>query len=205
MSEDGTNSWRLATAKDLVVNTIAALPGVLLIGTDGAGVLRSTDAGRSFGAANSGFSEHLISRVLVGRESGRLFVGISGDRFHSGVLTAARLEGPWTKLGEGLEGRELLALTLAGSELLAGTDDGVFLSVSHCGTWRRPPHAARRLGCSPARRRRGGALGPHVPGRDRARPAALDRRRGELATPEAWAWRIRSPRSQPRRATRTWP
>lgn len=139
VSEDGTNNWRLATAKDLVVNTIAALPGVLLIGTDGAGVLRSTDAGRSFSPANSGFSEHLISRVLVGRESGRLFVGISGDRFHSGVLTAAQLEGPWTKLGEGLEGRELLALTSAGSELLAGTDDGVFLSVSHCGSWRRLP------------------------------------------------------------------
>ncbi len=137
VSDDSSNSWRLTTAKDLVVNAIAALPGALLIGTDGAGVLRSTDGGRSFTPANAGFSEHLISRVLVGRESGRLFVGISGDRFHGGVLTASRLEGPWTKLGEGLEGRELLALTLAGPEVLAGTDDGVFLSVSHCGNWRR--------------------------------------------------------------------
>ncbi len=139
VSDDSANSWRLATAKDLVVNAIAALPGVLLIGTDGAGVLRSTDGGRSFAASNAGFSEHLVSRVLMEPEAGRLVVGVSGDRFHSGVLTAPRLEGPWTKLGDGLEGREVLALTLAGSEVVAGTDDGVFLSVSHCGNWRRLP------------------------------------------------------------------
>jgi photosystem II stability/assembly factor-like uncharacterized protein len=139
VSEDGTGSWRLATAKDLVVNTIAALPDVLLIGTDGAGVLRSTDGGRSFAPANSGFSEHLVSRVLFQPGSARLVVGVSGDRFHSGVLTAAATGGPWTKLGEGLEGREVLALTLAGAETLAGTDDGIFVSVSHCGLWRRLP------------------------------------------------------------------
>lgn len=139
VSEDGTGTWRLATAKDLVVNTIAALPGVLLIGTDGAGVLRSVDGGRTFAAANVGFSEHLVSRVLFQPGGERLVVGVSGDRFHSGVLTAASAGGPWTKLGEGLEGREVLALTPAGAETLAGTDDGVFLSVSHCGLWRRLP------------------------------------------------------------------
>ena len=139
VSEDGTNTWRLATSKDLVVNAIAALPGALLIGTDGAGVLRSTDGGRSFTAANSGFSEYLVSRLLIAPGSGRVMAGISGDRFHSGVLTAPRPQGPWTKLGEGLEGRQVLALAWAGSEVVAGTDDGVYLSVSHCGTWQRLP------------------------------------------------------------------
>ncbi len=139
VSEDATATWRLATAKDMVVNAIAALPDVLLIGTDGAGVLRSVDGGRTFTSANAGFSEHLVSRVLFQPGTARLVVGVSGDRFHSGVLTAPVTGGPWTKLGEGLEGREVLALTLAGSETLAGTDDGVFLSQSHCGLWRRLP------------------------------------------------------------------
>jgi photosystem II stability/assembly factor-like uncharacterized protein len=141
VSADGTATWRLATTRDLVVNAIAALPGVLLIGTDGAGVLRSVDQGRTFSAANRGFSEHLISRVLFAPRSGRLVVGVSGDRFHSGVLTAPESAGPWSKLAVGLEGREILALSLAGGESLAGTDDGVFLSVSHCGLWRRLPTA----------------------------------------------------------------
>jgi photosystem II stability/assembly factor-like uncharacterized protein len=135
ISDDDSASWRLATAKELVVNAILAQPGQILLGTDGAGVLRSTDAGRSWSAANDGFAGHVVARVLVA--DGRMIVGVSGDRRHSGVLTAAKPEGPWTKLANGLEGRELLALALAGSEVLAGTDDGVFLSASHCGEWRR--------------------------------------------------------------------
>ena len=135
ISGDETATWRLATPKELVVNAILAQAGQLLLGTDGAGVLRSTDGGLTWSAANDGFSEHVVSRVLVA--GGRVIVGVSGDRQHSGVLTAAKPEGPWTKLANGLEGRELLSLALAGSEVLAGTDDGVFLSASHCGEWRR--------------------------------------------------------------------
>src|SRR5215510_13318093 len=84
---------------------------------------RSTPA-----ASNTGFAEQLVSRLLF--DSGRLVAGIMGDRHHSGVLVAARPEGPWTRLGEGLEGREVLALTLVNGEVLAGTDDGLFLSAS---------------------------------------------------------------------------
>ncbi len=149
VSDDASASWRLATAKDLVVNAIAALPDSVVIGTDGAGVLRSTDGGRTFTTANAGFSEQLVSRVLFQPGTGRLVVGVSGDRFHSGVLTAAKTEGPWTKLGEGLEGREVLALSLTGPETLAGTDDGVFLSQSHCGLWRRLPTAIAGLDVHP--------------------------------------------------------
>lgn len=137
ISEDDAASWRLATSKQLVVNSVVKTLGTILLGTDAAGVLRSEDRGRSFAASNAGFAEHLVSRLLFEPGSGRLLAGIIGDRHHSGVLTAARPEGPWTKLGEGLEGREVLAIALAGEQVVAGTDDGVFLSVSHCGEWRR--------------------------------------------------------------------
>ena len=143
LSEDDAMTWRLMTRSDLVVNAIAPIPraqgGAILIGTDGAGVLRSTDEGRTWIASNDGFAERAFTRVLIDPAAGRVVVGVKGDRSHSGVLRAPRPEGPWTRVGDGLEGREVLALVVDGGELIAGTDDGVFRSVSHCGLWRRLP------------------------------------------------------------------
>ncbi|HET7291266.1 MAG TPA: hypothetical protein VFM88_02470 [Vicinamibacteria bacterium] len=143
ISEDDTATWRLATSKQLVVNSVARTRQAILLGCEAAGVLRSDDGGRTFVASNDGFAEQLVSRLLLDAAGGRLVAGIMGDRHHSGVLVAARPEGPWTRLGEGLEGREVLSLALADGEVLAGTDDGVFLSVSHCGAWRRLPTVVR--------------------------------------------------------------
>ena len=48
-----------------MVNAPVAQPdGSLLVGTDGAGVLRSTDSGRTWADSNVGFSERFVSRVL---------------------------------------------------------------------------------------------------------------------------------------------
>ena len=142
-TDDSGASWRLLTEKQLVVNAVLALPdGTLLLGTDGAGVLRSGDGGRAWSASNDGFSERFVSRLLFDSAGGRVLAGILGDRQYGGVLEARRPEGPWTRVGDGLEGREVFALALAGGEVLAGTDDGVFLSVSHGGQWRRLPTVA---------------------------------------------------------------
>ncbi len=143
VSEDDTATWRLATRQDVVVNAIALLPrsagGVLLLGTEGAGVLRSSDGGRTFAPSNDGFAERIFARVVVDPSGSRIVVGVKGDRNHSGVLRAPRPEGPWTRVGDGIEGREVLALALDGDEIVAGTDDGLFLSASHCGLWNRLP------------------------------------------------------------------
>jgi photosystem II stability/assembly factor-like uncharacterized protein len=143
VSEDDTATWRLATKTDVVVNAIAPLPraagGVLLLGTEGAGVLRSTDGGRTFSASNEGFAERVFARVVVDPSGLGIVVGVKGDRTHSGVLRAPRPEGPWTRVGDGIEGREVLALALDAGEVVAGTDDGLFRSVSHCGLWTRLP------------------------------------------------------------------
>jgi photosystem II stability/assembly factor-like uncharacterized protein len=140
-SEDGMATWRLMTSKDLVVNSIAMLPrargGTLILGTDGAGVLRSSDGGETWSASNEGFSERLFSRVLFDGRGGRVLAGVLGDRQHGGVFAAPRPEGPWAKLGRGLEGREVLSLDLTPSGILAGTDDGLFLSEPGGADWRR--------------------------------------------------------------------
>ena len=138
-SGDGGGSWRRATPKDLVVNAVLALPEALLLGTEGAGVLLSADGGRTWTTSNEGFSERLVSRLLLDPARGRVLASVRADRRHGGVLVAPASGGPWTTLGTGLEGREVLSLALLGDEVLAGTDDGVFVSASHCGLWTRLP------------------------------------------------------------------
>ncbi|HEY6553280.1 MAG TPA: hypothetical protein VI669_07995, partial [Vicinamibacteria bacterium] len=65
VSDDNARSWRAATARNLVVNALVALPdGTLLLGVEGAGVLRSPDRGRRWTYANRGFSERFVSRIV---------------------------------------------------------------------------------------------------------------------------------------------
>jgi photosystem II stability/assembly factor-like uncharacterized protein len=140
LSEDDGASWRVVTRQDLVINAIVPLPGgSVLLGTDGAGVLRSGDRGLNWEASNDGFAERFVGRLVFDSANRRVLAAIASDRFHGGVLSAPRPGGPWVSLGSGLEGREVLSIGATGQEVLAGTDDGVFLSVSHCGSWRRLP------------------------------------------------------------------
>jgi len=138
MSEDAGITWRLGTQKELVINSIVTLPGgIVLLGTDGAGVVRSIDGGRSWVASNAGFSERFVSRMLFDRVGRRVLAGIWGDRRHGGVFAASSARGPWYRFGTGLEGREVLSLGLIGNEVIAGTDDGLFLSTGATGAWAR--------------------------------------------------------------------
>jgi photosystem II stability/assembly factor-like uncharacterized protein len=126
-SDDDLATWRLVTRKDLVVNSIAVLPGgAILAGCDGAGIIRSADRGESWTSSNDGFSERFISRVLFDPAGDRMLAAIREDRRHGGVLAAPVTGGSWAPVAPGLEGREVFALTVLGRGLFAGTDDGVF-------------------------------------------------------------------------------
>jgi photosystem II stability/assembly factor-like uncharacterized protein len=140
VSANETNTWRLVTARDLVVNAVLSLPGgALLIGADGAGVLRSEGRAEGWLASNDGFSERFVSRIAFDLPRGRLFATVLGDRHYGGVLVAPSATGPWEKLAPGLEGREALSLdVLPGGAVLAGTDNGLF-TTSDGGPWRRLP------------------------------------------------------------------
>ena len=136
MSSDASVTWRQVTQKDLVVNALVALPGgTILLGTDGAGVVRSTDSGKTWLTSNQGFSERFVSRTVFDPVQRRVVASVWGDRRHGGVFFAQGPRGPWSRLGTGLEGREVLSLALVGREVLAGTDDGLFLSGSSTGVW----------------------------------------------------------------------
>jgi photosystem II stability/assembly factor-like uncharacterized protein len=146
ISEDDGAHWRLATSEELVVNAIVILPGgSLLLGTDGAGVLRSEDRGAHWEASNEGFSDRAVSRVIFDWNRGRVLAGVLNDRQYGGVFVAtepvpgAPVTG-WGPLAKGLEGREVTALAVTSEAVLAGTDDGVFLVENVRGAaWLRLP------------------------------------------------------------------
>jgi photosystem II stability/assembly factor-like uncharacterized protein len=150
MSDDGATTWRLATRDDLVVNAILALPGgTVLLGTEGAGVVRSDDAAATWTASNQGFSERFVSHMLFEPTGRRLLAGIWGDRRHGGVFAAPGPRGPWNRLGTGLEGREVLSLASYEDTMLAGTDDGIYLWTAAADAWRRVRTLARGLELHP--------------------------------------------------------
>jgi photosystem II stability/assembly factor-like uncharacterized protein len=146
ISEDGTATWRLASHRDLVVNAVLALPGGrVLVGTEGPGVLASTDGGRTFTASNDGFSERFVSRVVFDHVGKRVIASVWGDRHFGGVFVAPSPRGPWSRLGAGLEGREVLSVALLGRDILAGTDDGIFVWRPEGTVWTRLPTAVDKV------------------------------------------------------------
>lgn len=140
VSEDDGSTWRRATRKELVVNAVVALPGGgILLGTEGAGVLRSADRGQTWVTSNTGFSERFVFKVLFDDEAGRIVVAEWGAPHYSGVFVSPTVGGPWVRLGEGMDGRQVLSLAVLGPTLLAGTDDGVFARPPDAPAWVRLP------------------------------------------------------------------
>ena len=138
VSEDGGGTWRRSTRKELVVNAVVALPGGgILLGTEGAGVLRSADRGQSWVTSNTGFSERFVFKVLFDAEGGRVAVAEWGAPHYGGVFVSPTVGGPWQRLGEGMDGRQVLSLGVLGPTLLAGTDDGVFARAPDAPAWVR--------------------------------------------------------------------
>ncbi|HEU5309985.1 MAG TPA: YCF48-related protein, partial [Candidatus Eisenbacteria bacterium] len=133
VSRDGGDSWRRATKK-LVINAVVARPdGSILVGTEEEGVLRSKDGGESWITSNTGFSERFVSNLLFDPAGDRVLMAAWGAR--GGVYVGTNVGGPWTRLGEGLEDRQVLSLALLGRTILAGTDQGIHARLPDSDTW----------------------------------------------------------------------
>jgi len=139
ISEEG-GAWRCVTPRDLVINAmLVQQDGTIVLGTEDAGVLRSSDRGRTWRASNDGFSERFVSRLVFDTAGQRTLVAVGGNPRYGGVFEASDPRGPWRPLGEGLEGRQVLSLAVLGDAIVAGTDDGIFTLSSSGTTWTRLP------------------------------------------------------------------
>ena len=142
ISEDNGGTWSRTTSKQLVINAVSAQPGgTILLGTEGAGVLRSTDHGRTWVASNTGFSEQFVYKLLFDTADDRLIVVVRGAPGYSGVFVSQGAAGRWVRLGDGLDGREVLSLALLGRTILVGTDDGIFKRTPDARIWTPLPTA----------------------------------------------------------------
>ena len=140
VSEDGGGAWRRTTSKALVVNAVIAQPGgTILLGTDEAGVLRSSDRGRTWVSSNTGFSERFVSRLLFDSAGQRLIVAVWGAPHYGGVFVSHDVGESWVRLGTGLDGRQVLSLALLGDTILAGTDEGLFARAPEATRWTPVP------------------------------------------------------------------
>ncbi len=136
ISEDSGITWRLVTPNDLVVNALLVQPdGTIVLGTEGSGVLRSSDRGQTWIASNTGFAERFVSRLLFDTPGRRLLVAEWGAPRDGGVFVSSGVGEPWTLLGKGLEGRQVLSLALLGDTILAGTDKGIFARAPEATLW----------------------------------------------------------------------
>ena len=141
ISKDSGGTWWRMTPKDLVVNAVIVQRrgSTIILGTEGAGVLRSSDYGQTWIASNTGFSERFVFKMLFDDEGGRVVVAVWGDLRYGGVFVSPGGQGPWTRLGEGLDGRQVLSLALRGNTILAGTDAGIFARAPEAEAWTRVP------------------------------------------------------------------
>lgn len=138
VSENLGATWRCTTSRELVVNDVVAqADGTILLGTEEAGVLRSSDRGRTWTPSNKGFSERFVFKLLFDDTDSRLIVAVWGATRYGGVFVSSGNEGPWVRLGNGLDGRQVLSLALQGKTILAGTDDGVFARAPGASAWTR--------------------------------------------------------------------
>ncbi|HKQ19799.1 MAG TPA: YCF48-related protein, partial [Candidatus Eisenbacteria bacterium] len=138
ISEDNGATWSRTTSKRLVINAVIALPGgTILLSTEGAGVLRSVDRGRTWVSSNTGFSERFVYRLMFDTADDRLIVVVRGAPGYGGVFVSQGSAGRWVRLGDGLDGREVLSLALQGNTILAGTDNGMFQRAPDAKAWTR--------------------------------------------------------------------
>ncbi len=135
---DAGSHWDRLTPANVIVNDVYVDPknsGHVLIATDRGGVLRSEDAGTTFGSSNEGFSARQVTAYAAdSQHPGTVYVGVVNDKATGGVFQSTDGGVRWQQQSEGLGGRDVFSLlSLEDGTLLAGTGHGVFRLAE--GTW----------------------------------------------------------------------
>ncbi len=143
-SRDGGAGWSLLIPK-VVVNSVAVSPRdpqLVLVGTDDAGVLKSSDGGQSFVPSNRGFIHRQVGAMALSRDgSDQILVGLAQDGPHGGLFVSSNGGVNWESHNEGLGQaaasiRDILASRRSARVFLA-TASGVFSGILAGEPWTR--------------------------------------------------------------------
>ncbi len=144
VSTDSGTSWTRLFA-DVVVNSIAVQPSnakSILVGTDDAGVLKSTDGGTTFESANTGFIHRQIAGLAVAKDNPSLYyAAVAFDRQFGGFFYSIDRGQDWRPWNEGLEGvvSGITCILAESDKIYLGTIDGAFAGVPGEQAWERLP------------------------------------------------------------------
>ncbi len=140
VSRDGGTSWRLLV-NDIVVNAVAVQPGhpdTILVGADDAGILKSSDGGATFAAANEGFIHRQISALAEGAGGKALYAAVSQDGSWGGFFLSEDGGSSWRAFNDGLgeETGSIRAIVPAQSgRVFLATAGGLFAGVPGAEPW----------------------------------------------------------------------
>ena len=105
VSHNGGTSWQKLTS-DIVVNSIAVHPGnsqIILVGTDDAGILKSTDGGSTFQTSNQGFVHRQVAALASDTtREGLYYSSVSSDGEYGGFFYSRDRGLSWSAYNEGL-------------------------------------------------------------------------------------------------------
>lgn len=145
ITHDGGENWTRTTGADVIVNDVYVDPRNakhVLLATDRGGVLASEDAGVSFEASNTGFSQRQVAALLADAKTpGTMYAGVINGKTYGGVFVTTDSGRTWKQQSDGLNGADVFELAQSGDgTLLAGTSHGIYRWNS--GTWTTDDSAA---------------------------------------------------------------
>ena len=131
VTHDQGGTWARISPADLRINSVLLLP---------AGLIASADGGRTFAAANDGFSNRQVAAV-ADSPNGR-YVAVTGDLGWGGVFLD--VAGSWRQLPPLPQSSDAYSLHWSSAGLLAATSHGVYLFAAPADHIQasRPVHAA---------------------------------------------------------------
>lgn len=134
ISTDSGLSWRQVNngLSSLIVNKIAVKENKIFAATEG-GVFLSTNNGSSWTAINKGIKNLVVISVV--ESGGKLFAGTNGN----GLFVSSDKGNSWTPLNLGLTDLEahFFNVTAKGTNVFAGSQDGLFYSNDSGATWKK--------------------------------------------------------------------
>jgi ligand-binding sensor domain-containing protein len=117
------------------INCFAVSGSNLFAGTQGSGILLSTDNASSWKAVNSGLTNTSILSLAVsptGTSGTNIFAGTNGE----GVFLSTNNGTSWEAVNKGISSSNITAIVVSGKKMFAGTIfDGVFSSTDNGANW----------------------------------------------------------------------
>jgi len=134
-------TWKRMSDPEVVVNDVLIDPRDshrVLLATDRAGVLASTDGVQTLAPSNHGYTHRYVSSIAADKnDPNAILVGLVNDRELGGVFVTRDRGENWVQKSSGLGGRDVFSLKQASTgEFVAGTNHGIFLLPENGSSWR---------------------------------------------------------------------